>query len=84
MIYQVELTEAEDLSLQSVAVSADDWIANVVKERCRIAMDEIINLAVRRYLEEGIQVPATRDDIVIDAFDRGWVVKAKDVVTPPL
>lgn len=84
MIYQVDLSESDDLALQYVAVSANDWIQNVVNERCRIATDDIVNLAVRRYLEEGIQVPSTKDDIVLDAFARGWVVKAADVVVPPI
>ena len=74
--YTVELTDAEDLALSHVAASQQDWIDNAIHERCRIAINDIVKLAVERYLDEGITIPATRDEIVQDAFDRGWVTTA--------
>lgn len=74
--YTVTLTTAENLALSHVAVDQQTWIDNVVKERARVAINDIVNLAVQRYLNENISIPATRDEIVQDAFDRGWVTAA--------
>lgn len=82
MKYEIDLTDTQDLALQYVALSPLDWITNVVYERCRIATDEIVQIAVERYLSEGIQIPGSKDDIVLDAFARGWVVKAADLPNP--
>lgn len=74
--YTVTLTTAENLALSHVAADQQTWIDNVVKERARVAINDIVNLAVQRYLNENISIPATRDEIVQDAFDRGWVTAA--------
>ena len=39
--YTITLSDAEDKALHIVALSAQDWIDNVVHERCRIAIDEM-------------------------------------------
>jgi hypothetical protein len=31
---------------------------------------------VAKYLDQEISIPATREEIVQDAFDRGWVTAA--------
>ena len=74
--YTVELTTTENLALSYVAVSQQDWIDNAVHNRARIAIDEIVSLAVTKYLDANISIPATREEIVQDAFDRGWVTAA--------
>ena len=45
-------------------------------ERARIANDEIVSIYTNRALDEGVQIPATRELIVADAFTRGWVKTA--------
>ena len=74
--YTVTLTTAEDLALSHVAANQQAWIDNVVKERARVAINDIVTLAVARYLDANISIPATREEIVQDAFDRGWVTAA--------
>lgn len=74
--YTVELTTTENLALGYVAASQQDWIDNAVHNRARIAIDEIVALAVTKYLDANISIPATREEIVQDAFDRGWVTAA--------
>ena len=74
--YTVELTTTENLALGYVAASQQDWINNAVHNRARIAIDEIVSLAVTKYLDANISIPATREEIVQDAFDRGWVTAA--------
>lgn len=76
MTYQIILTAAEDAALSYAALSQDDWIQNAVHERCRIAIDEIVGIAVQACLQEGVQVPGTKDDIVALAFEKGWVKTA--------
>lgn len=66
-IYTITLSDAEDKALGVVALSQDDWIQNAVKERCRIAMEEIIAAEVQRLLGEGKSITGSKDDIVIAA-----------------
>ena len=74
--YTVALTDTQDLGLQYAALSVQDWIDNAVTERARIAADEIVQLTVQHCLDNGIQVPATREAIVQYAFDNAIVKTA--------
>jgi hypothetical protein len=65
--YTITLSDAENKALGVVAFSQDDWIQNAVKERCRIAMEEIIAAEVQRLLGEGKSITGTKDDIVMAA-----------------
>ena len=67
MIYTVELTEAENKALGVVAYDQLEWITNAVKERCRIAIDEIVNLEVERITSKGGELKGTKEDIVLAA-----------------
>jgi len=73
---QVELTDTQYKGLEYAALSPTEWAENAVTERCRIANDEIVSIYTNRALDEGIQIPATRELIVADAFTRGWVKTA--------
>lgn len=76
MNYTINLTVAEDIALTHVALSQDEWIQNAVHERCRVAIDEIVGITVQKCLDEGVQLPGTKDAIVALAFERGWVKTA--------
>lgn len=65
--YTITLSDAEDKALHVVALSAQDWIDNAVHERCRIAIDEIINAEVQRKLAAGESITGSKEDIVIAA-----------------
>jgi hypothetical protein len=65
--YIVELTDAEDKALSVVAIDQHDWILNVAKERCRIAIEEIVSAEVQRLLAEGKPITGTKEDIVLAA-----------------
>jgi hypothetical protein len=62
--YTITLSAAEDKALHSVAVSAQDWIDNVVHERCRIAMEQIVSAEVQRKLAAGETISGSKEDIV--------------------
>jgi hypothetical protein len=65
--YTITLSDAEDKALKVVAVSAQDWIDNAVHERCRLAIDEIVNAEVQRKLAAGESITGSKDDIVMAA-----------------
>ena len=69
----IELTDTELLSMQYAAANPQDWADNAVINRARIAGDEIVQLTVKHCLDNGIQVPATREAIVTYAFDNDIV-----------
>ena len=72
----VELTETQYKGLEYAAASPQDWAENAVTERCRIANDEIVALTVKHCLDNGIQVPTTREAVVAYAFDNALVKTA--------
>lgn len=75
----ITLTDTQMKGLEYAAVSPQDWAENAVTERARIANDEIIKMYTNRALDEGVQIPATRELIVADAFTRGWAQTAAEV-----
>ena len=76
MNYNITLTAAEDAALSYAALSQDDWIQNAVHERCRIAIDEIVQITVAKCLETSIQIPGSKEEMVTLAFAQGWVKTA--------
>jgi hypothetical protein len=66
-IYTITLSDAEDKALGSIAVSQQQWIDNAVHERCRIAIDEIVNAEVQRKLQAGEPIVGSKEDIVLQA-----------------
>jgi len=72
----VTLTDTENKAMEYAAASVSDWIDNAATNRARIAIDEIVKIYTDRALEEGVQIPTTKDAIVTDAFDREWVKTA--------
>jgi len=65
--YTITLSAAEDKALKVIALSAQDWIDNAVHERCRIAIEEIVNAEVQRKLAAGQSITGSKDDIVLAA-----------------
>ena len=62
--YTITLSDAEDKALGFVALSQNDWIQNVVHDRCRIAIDEIVAAEVQRKLAANETISGTKEDIV--------------------
>ena len=65
--YTITLSDAENKALGVVSVSQQEWIDNAVHERCRIAIDEIVNAEVQRKLAAGESITGSKDDIVMAA-----------------
>jgi len=79
MQYTIELTEAEDMAMKSIAVSVKDWIDNACHQRARQAIDDIVSKSINKFLEAGIQIPSSKEEIVLAAFQNGWVKTAEEV-----
>lgn len=60
----VTLSDAELKALEYVAFSAQEWVDNVVHERCRVAIDEIVAAEVQRITSSGGSISGTKEDIV--------------------
>jgi hypothetical protein len=71
--YTIELTQAEDMALAYAAFSQQEWIDGAVKNRCRVAIEEIMQVALQKSIETSTQLPVTQDEIVMLAFEKGWV-----------
>jgi hypothetical protein len=78
MTYSIELTETEKKAMEYIAYDVQDWIDNAVKERARIATEEIIKIAVGKFLENGQSIPGSKEEIVSAAYSNGWVISAKE------
>ena len=65
----IELTDAEVKAMEHVAVSVQDWAENALKNRARIAMDEIYNSEVARMTADPTvtAIPADKEAVVLAA-----------------
>jgi hypothetical protein len=77
MDYTITLTETEKLAMEYVAYDPQDWVENAMKERARVAIDEIIKIAVDKFLEAGQPIPGSREEIVAAAYSNDWIQTAK-------
>lgn len=66
-LYTVILSDAEDKALNHVAISAQEWIDNMVHERCRVAIDDISTAEIQRRLSLGETISGSKEDIVLAA-----------------
>ena len=82
MNINISLSEAENMALSFVASSAQEWAENAVRERCRIATDEIVRICVEKCFETNTPIPNSRDAIVLLAFSNGWVGAADNRQVP--
>ena len=65
--YTVGITTSEYKALQHVMVNQKDWIENAIKNRARIASDEIINLYTQFKINKGEAITAVGTTAVIEA-----------------
>lgn len=74
----VTLTETQLKGLEYSCNTPQDYADNALHNQARLANDEIIQMYTNRALDEGVQIPATRELIVADAFTRGWAQTAAE------
>ena len=72
----VSLTDTENKCLEYAAASVQDWADNALKNRARIAKEEIIALNTAHCNENSIAIAVGEDAQVTQAFDLGVVQTA--------
>ena len=77
--YTIELTDTEDKAMTYAALSTQDWVDNALKNRARIAKDEIIALNTAHCNANSIQIATGEDAQVTQAFTLKVVKTAKEV-----
>jgi len=67
--YTIELNDAEVKAMEFVALSVQDWADNALKNRARIAMDEIYDAEVARMTSdpEVTSIPSDKEAVVLAA-----------------
>lgn len=65
--YTIILSDAQDKALSVVALDQQEWIENAVFERCRLAIEEIVNSEVQRKLAAGETISGSKEEIVLAA-----------------
>ena len=65
--YTVGITTGEYKALQYVMVDQKDWLENAIKNRARIATEEITNLYTQFKINKGESITAVGTTAVIEA-----------------
>ena len=65
--YTVGITTGEYKTLQSVMVDQEEWIKNAIKNRARIASDEIVKEYTQFKINKGEAITAVGTTAVIEA-----------------
>jgi len=75
----VTLTDTQLKCLEYSCNTVQEYADNVLHDQARIANEQIVKVYTERALDEGVQIPATRELIIADAFERGWAQTAAEV-----
>lgn len=78
--YEIELTDTEDKAMQYVCADIQKWAELTVKDRARIAKDEIIALNTTHCNANEIQIKTGIDKQVEQAFELKVVKTAKEIL----
>ena len=65
--YTVGITTGEYKALQYVMIDQNGWVNNALKNRARIATDEIVNLYTQFKINKGEAITAVGSTAVIEA-----------------
>ena len=65
--YTVGITTGEYKALQYVMADQKDWIENAIKNRARIASEEIVNIYTQYKINKGEAITAVGTTAVIEA-----------------
>ena len=83
MNYTITLTETEKLAMEYIAYDPQTWVENAFKERARIATEEIVALAVQKFLAANQTIPGSKEEIVAAAYANNWIQTAKYITDNP-
>jgi len=85
MILSVELTPVEEKALKYVAADPQEWFANFVQHRARIAIQEIYDLEVAKAKADPntTHIPVNIEDVVL-AADIKSAAEQMAAMPPPM
>ena len=72
--YTVGITTGEYKALQYVMIDQSDWMENAIKNRARIASDEIVNIYTQYKINKGEAITAVGSTAIIEAAYNEGVV----------
>jgi uncharacterized protein YutE (UPF0331/DUF86 family) len=75
--YTVTLTEEENDALAYVAYSQQDWIDNAVHHRCKLAVEEVLDICIKAAIANAVQLPVSKEDIINLGYEQGWLKTAE-------
>ena len=79
--YTITLSDVEDKALACVAISQQEWIENAVKERCRIAIDEVFT----QIANSGVSMSGTKEEMIMSSSVKTLAEKEAEIpLTPSL
>tara|TARA_Y100001935_G_scaffold249780_1_gene248891 strand:- start:690 stop:953 length:264 start_codon:yes stop_codon:yes gene_type:complete len=82
--YTVGITTGEYKALQYVMLDQNEWVNNALKNRARIASDEIVNLYTSFKINKGEAITAVGTTAVIEAaYAEGVIGIATSGVSTP-
>jgi hypothetical protein len=76
--YLIVFSTSEKLAMEHECLDIDTWIQNACHERARIAKDNVVKIAIDKFIENNIQIPLSKDDIIIEAFKNKWIKTVKE------
>ena len=76
--YEIELTDTEDKAMQYVCADIQKWAELTIKDRARIAKEQIIALNTAHCNANSIAIAVGEDAQVTQAFTLGVVKKASE------
>lgn len=76
--YIIKLTEAEAKAFEWVATDPQEWIQNFTNVRVNEAITELVKICVDKCLENNIQIPGSKDEMILLCYENGWVTSAID------
>jgi len=76
--YEIELTDTEDKAMTYACLSTQDWADNALKNRARVAIENIVSLNMQHCNANGIAIATGEDAQVTQAFDLKVVKTAKE------
>lgn len=80
-LYTIELTDEENVAMSTICGDTLEWATNAVKERARIAIEDIVRVSQQKAMEAQVALPPTRPEIVQLAITNGWVAQAQAIPT---
>ena len=67
--YKIELTDAEVRGMEHIAVDPQEWVENAMKDRARIAMEQLYNeeVEILNADPDVKKIPADRDEVIMNS-----------------